>query len=75
MSDTVIVALIAAIPASLGFILGVINRGKIGDLHILVNSRLTELLKSTDKTARAEGKAEGIEAERERSPNSSVSKG
>lgn len=35
-------------------------------LHIIVNSRLTELLKTTGEKERAEGDAEGTERERDR---------
>ena len=33
---------------------------KVQKLHVLVNSRLSQLLISTDKASHAEGKAEGL---------------
>ncbi len=58
MSDVVIVALIGALPATLGVCLGLVNRQKIEAVHIAVNSRLTELLELTAKSSHAEGKAD-----------------
>lgn len=57
MSDAVIIALVAAMPGVLATVVGVVNRRSIAELHIAVNSRLTELLELTAKAARAEGKA------------------
>lgn len=44
-----------------------VNRRAIHDVHVSINSRLTELLRAT----RAEGVAEGTARERERSPTQS----
>lgn len=41
MSDIVIVALIAAVPATIGAILSVKNGRKADAIHVLVNSNLT----------------------------------
>ncbi len=58
MSDNtrlVLVVLIPAVVSLVGVILGFLNKGKIHDLHLLVNSRLTELIEaSIDKGRIAE---------------------
>jgi len=58
MSDLVLVAVIAAVPATIGAFVGMWNARKIEDVHVAVNSRLSELLALTAKAAHAEGKAE-----------------
>lgn len=56
-------AIIASIPPTLAaiaaLVLGIRNGRKVSDLHVLVNSRLTELLDSSSSAARAQGKEEG----------------
>jgi hypothetical protein len=63
MTDPVTIALIAATPptvVALGALVASIrNNTKIEELHISVNSRLTELLKQTGIAAHAEGLAQG----------------
>ena len=60
MTDAVKIALITATgAASPGMIWGWINFRKIRELHVIVNSRLTELLKVRGEASFAEGKAEG----------------
>ena len=62
MTDAVQIAIVAAIPPTLvalcGVALGVINRGKISEVHQQINSRMTELLELTRKSSRAEGARE-----------------
>jgi hypothetical protein len=65
MTDVVIVALIAAVPATIvgtgGLILGFMNRRKLGDVEQKVDGRLTELLELTRKSSHAEGVKEQTE--------------
>jgi hypothetical protein len=44
MSDTVMVAIVAAVPACLAAIMSVFNRAKISEVHGLVNARLTQVM-------------------------------
>lgn len=39
---------------------------QVGEIHKMVNSRLTELVASTSVAAKAEGRAEGIQAEQDK---------
>jgi hypothetical protein len=59
MTDAVKVALIVATPPTIvafgAFITSIWNHTKIGQLHVIVNSRLTELLTETRIASRAEG--------------------
>lgn len=70
MTDLVKIAVIAATPptiVSIGALLASLsNHAKIQELHVIVNSRLTELLASNKQAATAEGRAEGVKAEQER---------
>lgn len=63
MDQIVKVALIAAAPptlAALATMVGNIRNGrKLKELHVIVNSRLTELLAASKAASHAEGKAEG----------------
>jgi hypothetical protein len=72
--DVVKVAIIGAIPptvgATFGVILGFINRAKIKDLHVIVNSRLTQLLELTATSSEARGALE--EKKRQNEPPGSV---
>ncbi len=76
MSDLVTVALIAAVPPTIAALCSLVinlkNRKEIRvlheqnhEMHILMNSRLDELLKQSGHTAFAEGKAAGVEVERQ----------
>lgn len=56
--------LIAAVAAVGAVVLGIINRNQMQQIHLTMNSRLDELVKSK----KAEGHAEGVEAERVRKP-------
>lgn len=66
MSDTVLLALIATIPPTLmalGALMAAIKANhKVEDLHVAVNSRLTELLDTTRKAAEAKGHLAGVES-------------
>lgn len=63
VSDTVLVALIAGIPPTIlalaAFVQGVRNGNQLHDLHLEINSRLTQLLEATAKAAHSEGFAAG----------------
>lgn len=63
MSDTVLIAIIAAVPGTLAAVLGVLNHRRIEKLDVHVDGRLTELLESTAKQQRLEGHEEGRQAE------------
>jgi hypothetical protein len=51
MEPTVKVALIAAVPPTFvglaSLVLGIINKGKISDVHLSLNSRLDQLIKAS----------------------------
>lgn len=68
----VAIAALAVIPTTIASVAALIvslkNHKKIDELHVVVNSRLSELLATTAHASKAEGQAEGIEAERSRSP-------
>ena len=59
MSDTVIIAAIAAIPPTLAALLALVKSIKVEkavqEVHLSVNSRLDQLLKSTSLASHAEG--------------------
>lgn len=62
MSDPVLIAVLGAIGPLLGLagiIIGVRVRKDVQALHVVVNSRLDELLKERGMRAHAEGVAEG----------------
>jgi hypothetical protein len=67
IDPTVKVALIASMPASItglaAFIMGIVNKNKIKEVHLTMNSRLDELLRTTKEHAHDEGRREGIESE------------
>lgn len=69
MSEPVQIALIVAVAPTLLALASVVssfrNSKKLEALHVDVNSRLSQLLAKTEISAHAEGKAEGIAAERE----------
>lgn len=73
MSDAVIISLIAAIGSIASAAIAayaVIQvgraRGSIKETHLLINSRMTELLRVAGEAARAEGIAAGEQAQRDR---------
>lgn len=43
MTDAVMVAIIAAVPASLGAAVGILNGRKADKIHVLVNSNLSQV--------------------------------
>jgi hypothetical protein len=70
MSEAIIIGLFSSIPATItaaaALIVSIRGNAKVEELHLAVNSRLTELLASVGAENRANGKAEGVEAERVR---------
>src|SRR5690606_32308258 len=66
VSDAVIVAVIAAVGLTVNGIIGLIGVRQGRDTHTLINSRVTQLLETTEKLARAEGVHEGEQSQRER---------
>jgi predicted outer membrane lipoprotein len=58
VTEGVQIALIAAIPASLAAIVGVINALKLGKVEQKVDGRLTELLELTRESSKALGAKE-----------------
>jgi hypothetical protein len=65
MSESLIVAVIAAVPliitSTASLITAVKTRKAVQELHLAVNSRLTELLEQTAKASHADGVVEGKE--------------
>jgi hypothetical protein len=57
---------VAAIGASVAAVLSWINRKKIQEVHLTMNSRLDRLLRVTEQRAHEEGRREGVEAEQQR---------
>jgi hypothetical protein len=65
MSETLIVAIVAAVPLVLtstaNLITALRTKKAVQELHLAVNSRLTELLDQTAKASHADGVVEGKE--------------
>lgn len=61
LDPTVKVALIAAASNLMVLVVGWMLRMKLNEIHVLINSRLTELVKQTGISAHAEGRSQGIE--------------
>jgi hypothetical protein len=57
---------VAAVGAAAAALLGWSNRNKIQEVHLTMNSRLDQLLKTTEEHAHDQGRQEGIEAEQQR---------
>jgi hypothetical protein len=55
----IIVASIAAFASILASVLGFYNRRSIQEVHVLFNSRMTQLLELTQKASFAEGEKSG----------------
>lgn len=53
--DTIVVAVIAAIPSAYAAWLGRHNSSKIAEVHLLINSRMSELMTAAKVGAYAEG--------------------
>jgi hypothetical protein len=66
MSDVVLVALIAALGSVVSACVGAATFIVSRNTHLLINSRMDELLTSARELARVEGKAEGEQVQRER---------
>ena len=72
MSDPVLIAIIASIPPTLVGILGYLqgrknrkdSKAEINDIHVSINSRMTELINATKGESKAQGKEEGKLEER-----------
>lgn len=72
MTDLILVAIISALPPTLTALVAlwvaIVNRRntkkEIQEIHISVNSRMDQLLKMSQSSARAEGHVEGQEQER-----------
>ncbi len=63
------IGIIVSALASLGAVIfSMINRSKLQELHVSLNSRLTELLEVSEKAAHAAGKAEAEATERQSKP-------
>lgn len=71
LDQTVKVAIIASMPPTIvalaALITSLFNKKGIHELHISLNSRLSELLNARGAASRSEGIAEGIQSERDRS--------
>ena len=57
-------AILAAVAAIIAAIVGIQAKAQQQQTHTLINSRMTELLASTDAAARAQGDIAGRESER-----------
>jgi hypothetical protein len=70
MSETIVVALIVAIPAFVAslaaLIVSIKGNREVAKLTVVVNGRLTQLLKSVGTENQATGHAAGVESERVR---------
>ncbi len=66
MTDAVLVGLIAAVPGTIAAIATFWGNRKVNAVALSINGRLTELLESRGKEQHAEGRAEGVESERNR---------
>jgi hypothetical protein len=66
LEPTTVAALITTAPPTilsiLTLLISIHNKYAIKELHVIVNSRLTELLKSTGEEQHAAGRREGLEA-------------
>lgn len=60
MDPTEKVALIAAMSNIAVIVVGWLLGTKLNEIHVLINSRLTELLAQTKISSRAEGRQEGV---------------
>lgn len=54
----IIVAIIVSLPSIIGIWVGYENSHAIKDIHVSINSRMDELIKSTKVASKAEGVAE-----------------
>lgn len=75
MSDAIKIALITAIATALpltvigiaNIVIGLRSSRRLSDIHIQINSRMDQLLKMTAAKSLGDGKAEGIQQERDKS--------
>lgn len=69
MTDTVIVAIIGflgiCVTSFFAYRASKSTNNKIAQIHVLINSRMSELLKASELKSRAEGNLEGRKEQRE----------
>jgi hypothetical protein len=61
---TAVAACVAALAGVLGAVRSFFNGRGIQEMHLSMNSRLTQLLEATRAQAHSEGRAEGVAAEK-----------
>ena len=70
MTEAVTIALIAVVPptavALLSVALSIRTHGKLNELHVQINSRMDNWLSEAKAASRSEGRAEGVQEERDR---------
>lgn len=70
MSDPVKVAIITAIPiliiGIMNMLIGLRGNRRLSDIHVQINSRMDQLLQVNAAKSLADGKAEGIQSERDK---------
>lgn len=68
MSETIIVAVIAAIPTTLASIAAFLqsrkNTAKLAAIHVEINGRLTQLLELTGKASHAQGMKDELDRDK-----------
>jgi hypothetical protein len=62
---TAIASLVSSLAATAAVVSSLLNRKKIDEVHLSINSRMSELLKEKGIAAHAQGREEGL-AEREK---------
>ena len=67
MSDAVLIAIIVGIFGTITALIGVVGIYISRSTHLLINSRMDELLRVAQIAARAEGVAAGEQSQRDRS--------
>ncbi len=58
-SDQIVVMVVPSLAALAAYLQGRKNQNKIEQIHVTINSRISELLTATESAARAAGHAEG----------------
>lgn len=61
INDTIVLVTssLTLVTAFISLVLGIKNKKAIQEVHVSLNSRLTQLLQKTEESAHAAGKAEG----------------
>ena len=67
--EPVIVAIIVAIPSTIGVVRGWRNPTKLDSIHLDINSRIDQLVRASKAESKAEGMAQERVEERERQGN------